>query len=138
PSLREISNIKLQAFQRRLWNLEIDASLKFGSWSLEFPWGLACLSAKLPHTILTPMLALRLELTRKVQLDRRHALAFTLIELLVVIAIIAILAAMLFPVLSKAKLKAAQAHCFNSLKQLCLGTTMYLGDNQNIFPAPGS
>jgi prepilin-type N-terminal cleavage/methylation domain-containing protein/prepilin-type processing-associated H-X9-DG protein len=60
---------------------------------------------------------------------------FTLIELLVVIAIIAILAALLLPVLSKAKIQAQGIQCMSNTRQLTLAWLMYTQNNSDSLPA---
>src|SRR6185503_13658999 len=60
--------------------------------------------------------------------------AFTLVELLVVIAIIAILAALLLPVLGAAKQRAIRVKCLSNCKQLDTASLSYAGENRERLP----
>jgi prepilin-type N-terminal cleavage/methylation domain-containing protein/prepilin-type processing-associated H-X9-DG protein len=62
---------------------------------------------------------------------------FTLIELLVVIAIIAILAAILFPVFSRARENARRTSCISNMKQIGIAMNMYTQDYDERLPEPG-
>ena len=73
----------------------------------------------------------------KHQCKQSHG-AFTLIELLVVIAIIAILSAILLPVLSKAKDKSKSISCLNNLRQLQVCCHLYIGDYNDCLPPNNS
>ena len=59
---------------------------------------------------------------------------FTLIELLVVIAIIAILAAILLPVLNSARQRGYSASCLSNLKQDMMILSQYADDNEGVIP----
>jgi prepilin-type N-terminal cleavage/methylation domain-containing protein len=59
---------------------------------------------------------------------------FTLIELLVVIAIIAILAAILFPVFSQAKMSAKKIVCLAQAQETGLAEKMYGNDYDDTYP----
>src|SRR3954447_21683824 len=59
---------------------------------------------------------------------RRYIPAFTLIEMLLVIAIIGLLAAILFPVFSRARESARKSSCQSNLKQLGMADLQYQQD----------
>lgn len=82
-------------------------------------------SAQYPHTPL-PATVLRTPRIR----------GFTLIELLVVIGIIALLMALLIPVLGKARTSSQSVNCLANLRQIMLAFTMYANDNQQRLPDP--
>ena len=65
---------------------------------------------------------------------RRNSTGFTLVELLVVIGIIAVLIAILMPVLRKAREAAAETVCANNLRQLMSGYLMFANEHRGHLP----
>ncbi len=86
------------------------------------------------------MCSVRELISLKPKAPRRGKNAFTLIELLVVIAIIAILLALLFPVLRSAKERAYRTVCLSNLRQLTLAWRAYATqyDDKIVFGAAGA
>src|SRR5436190_24352041 len=62
--------------------------------------------------------------------------AFTLVELIVVIGVIAILAALLLPVLARAKEKTYRTHCSSNLKQIAVAFQLYASEHDDRLPGP--
>lgn len=65
---------------------------------------------------------------------RRRRDAFTLVELLVVVGIIAILIALLLPMLQGARRHADRLTCLSNLRQLAAATVLYAQDNAGYWP----
>lgn len=65
---------------------------------------------------------------------KREARGLTLVEILVVIALLATLAAMLFPVLARAKIPAKGTVCFENLHSIGIAVDLYSGDADARYP----
>jgi prepilin-type processing-associated H-X9-DG protein len=68
------------------------------------------------------------------RLSTRHVGAFTLVETLIVVAIIAVLAGVLLPAASKGIKRSQEAGCLNNLRQIGVGTEMFLQDYNGYMP----
>ncbi len=64
----------------------------------------------------------------------RDALGFTLTELLIVIAIVAVLTAILMPVVATHKANAKRIQCTSNLRQIGLATMAYVSENDGKLP----
>ena len=67
----------------------------------------------------------------------RVSRGFTLVELLVVIAIVMLLAALMFPVLMRAREAARKTVCVSNLRQIGIAFAMYIDDWDGCFPNTG-
>lgn len=69
--------------------------------------------------------------------DNQPGKGFTLVELLVVIAVIAILAALLLPVLNASKQRAFTSQCISNARQIGVGMIQYADDSKGLLPESG-
>lgn len=71
---------------------------------------------------------------RPLECRRQLETGFTLIELLLVLVVIAVLAALLFPVFSRAREQARTARCLSNLRQISIATMLYAQDYDETLP----
>ncbi len=69
--------------------------------------------------------------------SRSKARGFTLVEVVIVLVVMAILSALLFPVISRSRQRAAQNTCASTLRQFGLAFMMYAQDFDGRLPNPG-
>lgn len=65
-----------------------------------------------------------------------HPHGFTIVELLIVIGIIAVLIAILLPVLARAREMASRVQCTSNMRQIATASVAYAADNGGLFPEP--
>src|ERR1700744_4396896 len=87
-------------------------------------------------SLLSHAAPMRMKVLAKESLTQEKS-AFTLIELLVVIAVIAVLAALLLPALANAKQQGNIAKCMSNLRQVGIGFTLFVDDNDDRYPPAG-
>ncbi len=87
-----------------------------------------------PNKSLSPAAACQQRRRKRLVAAATKRTAFTLVELLVVMAIISLLAAMLLPALSNARLTAQQASCMNNQKQIGAAIMLYTNDHNGLLP----
>lgn len=63
--------------------------------------------------------------------------AFTLIEILVTVSIVVVLAALIFPSVGKLQRTMNRAACVSNLKAISNGISLFLADNNNVYPGNG-
>lgn len=70
----------------------------------------------------------------KVQIQNERSRAFGLLEVLVILALLAILAAVLLPVIAAPKRQSQGINCIGNIKQVNLAFRIWEGDNNNQYP----
>lgn len=68
---------------------------------------------------------------------RKQPCGFTLVEILVTIGIVVVIAAILLPVLARARDRARTTTCAGNLRQIGLALNMYVKDHNNTHPPSG-
>jgi competence protein ComGC len=83
-------------------------------------------------SVALPMLAMETEM--KTQRTTRGGRGFTLVELTVIICVVAVIVALILPMLAAAKRSSEPNHCENHLKQIGLAFRIWEGDNFDKYP----